>query len=159
VAAVVLELRLRTADSAIPDARTLAADYGAWLDAGQRERWDGSRANLGLTLFEAGYEEQESPSFTAARIIEIDPVTQGDHWLRITVPIAAMNTFTEQHWMPTPRPVADFADHEVLGLRINPETRSGQVLRNFRNPLPADAPEHFKEMAIQLRRVEILLRE
>lgn len=29
-------------------------------------------------------------------------------------------------------------------------------MRNFRNPLPADAPERFKEMAIQVRRVEIL---
>ncbi|WP_341676604.1 hypothetical protein [Niveibacterium sp. SC-1] len=159
VAALVLELRLRRADSAIPDTQTLAADYGAWLDAAQREAWDGGRANLGLTLFEAGYEEQDSPSFTAARIVEIDPATQADRWLRITVPIAALSTYTEQHWMPTPRALADFAEHEVLGLRINPETRSGQVLRNFRNPLPAEAPEHFKEMAIELRRVEIRLRE
>lgn len=147
---VELVLRLQREDTLIPSPETLRKAYGEWVDASALPAWDAGKANFSLTFFEQGWDEQNEPSFTAQLFIEIDPASQGDRWLRLSLPIAAFTTFTEQNWMPTPRAMADFAEDPVLGLRLNPETRSGKVLRHWRNPLPPEASEHYKEMALSL---------
>ncbi len=160
VDSIVLELKVDAAKTLIPDAAKIKSHYGSYIkDADALNNWDGGKVNLGLTLFEEGAEEQENPSFTAARFIEIDQTKYADQWLRITIKGEQLNYFIEQHWKQTPAALADYAKNTIQGLRINPETRSGKVLRNFVPTFDASIPETFKEMGISIKRLEIRLKK
>jgi hypothetical protein len=63
------------------------------------------------------------------------------------------------NYAPTPANLDDFAGNTILGLRINPETKSGSVIRSYlQDDFDDTVPENFKEMALSFAKVEIVLK-
>lgn len=160
ISEVVLDLKVINEKTSILNAEELKTIYGDYLSDNEISSLDGGNVNLEITLFEQGFDNQNIPSFTASLIVEIDQNKYADQWIRLTIPADNFEYFQEQNWEQTPVALADFSDNLILGLRINPETASGNVVRNF---IPDDydstVPEHLKEMAISIKQVEIKLGE
>ena len=77
---IVLEVKLNSATSTTPTPAKIKAVYGNHVKGDDAlDAWDAGKANFSITLFEQGWEEQDNPSFTAARFIEIDQAKYADH--------------------------------------------------------------------------------
>ena len=159
VKAIILEMKINSADTHIPSADTMKSLYAKYIDEDQMPAWDAGKINLSVTLFEPGSEEQSEPSFTAAKFIEIDQKKYADQWIRITITSKDLDYFLEQNWGQRDASLAEYAKNKIRGLRINPETKSGKVVRHFiQNSWSSDVPEAFKEMGISIKRLEIQLK-
>jgi hypothetical protein len=159
VESIVLELKVNSAASSFLTSAELKTLYGGYLTDEQLAAWDTGKVNLGITLFEKGFDNQSTPSFTGAIIIEIDPEKYADQWLRLTIPAANLTYFEEMNYAPTPANLDDFAGNTILGLRINPETKNGSVIRSYlQDDFDDTVPENFKEMALSFAKVEIVLK-
>lgn len=160
VESVVLELKLVGEKTRLVDSKTYYQHYEAVATPEQLDTIDRQQYNFGITLFGANFQDQSIATLNSQTLITFDPDTQQDQWLRVTLPVAAMQSYLEQHYSPTPVLLAQHAAQQVMGLRINPETASGKVVRHINGkPWETKAPpELFKEMAIQFRRVALVLK-
>jgi hypothetical protein len=156
ITGIVIDVKLDTARSKIPTASELKQRYGDWLSDADLAALDGQKAILRVTLTGVGF------AWSAETWLVIDPLTQGDRWLRFTIPMEDFAFFTGDPWNQKPLDRATLAGAEVSGVRIEPETqgnrreRWGQVVRNFRPELWTGAgrpPETVKEMALRLAAV------
>lgn len=156
VESIVLDVRLDPAHSVLPKAADYAAAYGDLLTPDQLEELDGGHVNLELTLFGPGAEAGD-PSMNAGIIIDVDPEAVGTDWFRVKVPRENLTFYTEQSYERTE--VGEDANQNLLvtGLRINPETSSGNEVRVYVGDAfdPLAKPELFKEMAITFAVIEI----
>lgn len=165
IEAVILELKLDSEKTTLPDRAALHQHFAFAATPEQLNALDQQQYNLGITLFEKGFRDQNSATLNAQTRVAFNPDTQSDQWLRVTIPIAKMHTYLEQHYAPRDIVLGDYVSTPIIGLRINPETHSGKVVRNI-NGLPwqgGDAQavaknELFKEMAIKLRKVALRIK-
>ena len=156
---IVIDLKLTSEQSTIPTQAEIAEVFADYLTEEQVKDLDNGKANLSVTLFEKGFNVQSSPSFTGSIIFEIDPELYGDKWIRITIPAENLAYYTEQNYERTAVSFNDYANNELLGLRINPETASGKTVRHyFPETFDSTVPKLFKEMALSIARVEIHLK-
>ena len=159
VESIVLDLKIDSQMSSLLTSPELETFYGEYLTQEQLAEWDTGKVNLGITLFEKGFDNQSTPSFTGTIIVEIDPKQYADQWVRITIPAENLTYFEEMNYSPTPANLADFANNTILGLRINPETKNGLVIRSYlQDEFDDTVPEHFKEIALTIAKVDILLK-
>lgn len=142
--------------SHLPDAAELGAAYGDMLRPEQLAELDNGMINLELTLFGEGA-TAEQPFMNAGLIVEIDPALASAGWVRVQVPREALVFYTEDNYVRTEVGADAFRDLVVEGLRINPETSSGLVVRHFLGEAfdPAAKPELFKEMALTFALIEV----
>ena len=156
---IVLELKVSKEGSNIPASEEIAALYGELLNEEQLAQLDSNKINFGITIFEQGFNDQSTASFNANIFLELDQAEYFDQWVKITIPAASLNYFTEQNWAPTAIDAADFAETKILGLRINPETQIGKVVRHsIADTFEASNPtEAFKELNVSIKTVEFIL--
>ena len=156
---IVLEFKVSSEGSLIPTNQQIETTFNQHLSAEQLQQLDASQINLGLTLFEKGFDDQSTASFNANVFLSLDPELYFDRWVRVTIPANSLNYYTEQNWAPTSIDAADFADTQIYGLRINPETQQGKVARHFiADSFEANSPnEIYKELNISIKSVEFTL--
>ena len=156
VESVVLELRIDTSRSVLPQPGDYQERYGDLLTAEQLAELDGGKINLELTLFGSG-STPDQPFMNAGTMIEVDPVQFGDGWVRVKIPRGQLTFYTEKSYERTEVGADQHQDLLVQGLRINPETSSGNEVRVY----VGDAfdvkakPELFKEMALSFHIIEV----
>jgi len=155
VESIVLEIRLDPTRSVLPQPADYEERYGDLLTAEQLAELDGGNVNLELTLFGNG--SGGDPQMNAGTIIEVDPEQVGDGWLRVKVPRDELTFYTERNYERTEVGPEANQDLVVAGLRINPETASGNEVRVYvGDDFDIKAkPELFKEMAIAFSVIEI----
>jgi len=149
VEAVVLELRFDPERSVLPTAADYEERYGDLLTPEQLAELDGGKVNLEVTLFGNGA-TPDQPLMNGGVMVELDPVEFADGWVRIKVPREDLAFYTEANYERTPVGSDEFQDLLVQGLRINPETASGNEVRVYVGDDfdPRAKPELFKEMAL-----------
>ena len=134
----------------------ITASLGGRLSPDQLEELDRGNVNFEVTLFGSGT-TADQPFMNAGLIVEIDPDEFGDGWVRIKVPRESLSFYTEEDYERTEVTSVDHQDLLVQGLRINPETSSGNEVRVYLgdafDPLAKD--ELFKEMGIAFHTIEI----
>lgn len=160
IESVVLELKLLGAKTHLPERSVFHKYFAFAATPEQLDTVDSQQYNFGITLFGANFQDQSVATLNSQTLIALDPTTQQNQWLRVTLPVEFMNTYLEQNYAPTTVALADHSSQSVLGLRINPETASGKVVRNLNSKIWAagDQPEMFKEMGIELRKVALVLK-
>ena len=153
---ITLVLRTRPELSTIPSPEKLAEHFADVLTPEEVAELDTGKVNLELTLFGEGL-TVEHPFLNAGTIIEIDQGTWDEQWVRVTVPIEALDGYTEVAYQRTPADLADYPELFVRGLRINPESVGGRTLRHFQlDDFEVGAtPELFKELGLSIARVEV----
>ncbi|BCE02071.1 hypothetical protein [Marinicellulosiphila megalodicopiae] len=157
---IVLELKVSKNKSSIPSKKQISDLYQSYLNADQLAQLDDNKINFGITIFEAGFNDQSTASFNANIYLELDQADYFDQWVRITIPASSLNYFTEQNWGQTSIDPVEFAQTQVLGLRINPETQTGKVVRaSISDTFEANTPtETFKEMNVSFKKVAFILK-
>lgn len=156
VEAVVLDIRLDSSRSVLPTAAEYETAYGDLLTPAQLAELDGGHVNLELTLFGQG-NTAEHPFLNAGVMLDIDPAEFADGWLRVRVPRDELSFYTEKSYERTPVGADEYQDLLVQGLRINPETSSGNEVRVYVGDAfdPQAKDELFKEMGIAFHTIEI----
>lgn len=157
---IVLELKIDAARSRLASVAELAALYGDRLTPAQLASLDNGRAHLGISLFEAGFNAHDGTALHATVYVEFDPAKDFDRWLRVTIPVREMDFYFEKNYAHTPAVYRDHLARRLVGLRINPETRTSLVARNFLlERFDAQVPERYQEIAVALRRLELVRRD
>lgn len=159
---IVLELKVNSNGSSIPTLAEIEALYGEYLTDTQLANWDHGKINLGITLYAEGHDDQTTATVSGLRIIELDEEVYFDEWVRVTIPADSLYWYSEMSYSRTALATGAWEDGTVLGLRINPETKTEVVLRNFiaddwetLSPAPE---EMFKEMDISIKNIELRLK-
>lgn len=156
---VSLELKVHRVDSNLPTMKEIGQNYGQYLSQSELLELDRGEINFAVTLYEAGANNQLYPSLNATKFIRL-PVEFMDQWLRIEIPVDSFDFYMEENYIPTPVNEADYADYTFIGLRLNPENHTGDVLRNFLDgELPQDAKELFKEYHLSLKRITLSVKD
>lgn len=153
---LVLVVRFDPARSHLPTAAELQAAYGDLLTPEQLAELDGGAINLELTLFGEGA-TKDHPFMNAGLIVEIDPALASAGWVRVQIPREDLLFYTEDNYVRTEVGADEFQELLVEGLRINPETSSGNVVRHYVGDAfdTTAKPELFKEMALTFALIEI----
>lgn len=152
---VTLWVKFNSEDSKVPDAGQLAAHYGPYLSPEQIEGLDTGLACIGLTFMEAGYNDQSTETLNAVYFATFDPAADFDRWIELRVPLADFSFGYEKNYGMRGIERTEALDREFVGFRINPETTSGKVSRNYLNDTWDDSvPELYKEMSLSLSRIE-----
>lgn len=155
---VTLWVKFNSEGSSVPDAARLAEHYGPYLSPRQIEGLDTGLACIGLTFMEAGYNDQSTETLNAVYYATFDPETDFDRWIELTVPLADFSFGYERNYGMRGIDRSEALDRAFVGFRINPETTSGKVSRNYLNDTWDDSvPELYKEMSISLSRIEALV--
>jgi len=157
---IVLEFKVSSNKSTIPSKMDVSKLYSSFLDSGQLSELDDNKINFGITIFEAGFNDQSTASLNANVFLELDQSNYFDKWVKVVIPASSLNYFTEQNWGATEIDPADFGDTTILGLRINPETQTGKVVRHNTNDTweSNTPPEAFKEMNVAFKKVALVLK-
>lgn len=160
VESIVLEFKVSSNKSSIPSKMDISKLYSEFLNADQLKELDDNKINFGITIFEAGFNDQSTASFNANIFLELDQSDFFDQWVKVTIPAESLNYYTEQNWGATSINPEDFADTTILGLRINPETQAGKVVRHsVSDTFEANTPpEAFKEMNVAFKKVAFVLK-
>lgn len=153
---IVLVLRFDPERSHLPTTEELVDTYGDIVDPAAIAALDDGSINLELTLYGTGA-TADAPFMNAGTIVSIDPAQAASGWVRVQVPRSALTFYTEENYVRTEVGADEWPDLTVAGLRINPETTSGNVLRHtLGDAFDGQAkPETFKEMALHIALIEI----
>lgn len=153
---VVLVLKFDPEVSHLPSAEEIVATYGDLAEAAQLAELDSGNVNLELTLFGQGA-NADQPFLNAGTIITIDPQQAAAGWVRVQIPRSELEFYTEENYARTPVADGEWGDLIVAGLRINPESSSGNVVRHILgdNFDGTAKPEMFKEMGLQFALIEV----
>ncbi len=156
VDSLILDLKVDSDRTYLPTPAALAVAFGEQLTQAQLAEWESGQVNLGLTLLEPGFNNQAVASYNLGTIVAIDPAQYADQWIRVTISAEALDAYLEENYARTDVDSAEIANHDVIGLRINPETQNGSVLRSYvQDAFDPATPEQFKEMGLSLRTVAI----
>ena len=148
---VTIVVRLNTEMTVLPTPEQLQDAYGSFLDPTEL---DSGLAAMEIILFGSS---SEQPHMNASAMIMLDLNEVGDTWLRIRITREDLTFYTEANYERTAVTSADYQDHRVQGLRVNPETTSGLVARHFIGDDfdPLAQPELFKEMHLTFALIEV----
>ncbi|MBD5779666.1 hypothetical protein IEN85_09180 [Pelagicoccus sp. NFK12] len=109
---------------------------------------------LGLTFAEAGYNGQGTETLNATYSLTFDPKRDFDRWMEITIPLADFIFGYERNYVMKPASREALPPSEWIAFRINPETTSGKVARNYIGDAWDDSvPEIYKELSISLESI------
>lgn len=160
VESVTLRFKLNASDSTIPSLQALKAHYSGHLSEAEVEQLDEGVPCLGLTFVEAGYNDQSVETLNAVYSLQFDPEGDYDRWLEITIPLSEFTFGFEKNYSMRQVSQGEVRDRKLVGFRINPETTSGKVARNFMGEGWDDTvPEIYKELSISLESVQASLRK
>lgn len=153
---IVIEFRFDAEGSRLPNHQELLATYGHLVTADDISALDDGSINLELTLYGAGA-TADAPFMNAGTIISVDPALASDGWVRVQVPREQLTFYTEENYARTEVGPDQWQELTVAGLRINPETSSGNVLRHTLGDAfdTTAAPETLKEMALFFGLIEV----
>jgi hypothetical protein len=155
-----IELKIKSNRSYIPSAKKLRRKLDGLLSSQQITELDDSKISFSLGLFAQGFDDQSTETLNGLVNVTLEPSIHFDKWLRITVPATNMAYFTERNWNETPVDLAQLGLTQIYGFRLNPETSSGKVARNYLGKaFEKNAPDEiFKEMDISIRDISLLLK-
>ncbi|GEA10278.1 hypothetical protein [Alteromonas sp. KUL49] len=159
LASIIIELKIHSAETVIPHTTALNEAYGEYISQEELLALDNGNINLSITLFEQGANDPSTLSLNASYLSSLTPSSIMDEWIHIEVPLAALDFYKEQNYSDTPILMEDVSKSEFVGIRLNPESQNGKVLRHFLNgQLPDDIPELFKEYHVSIKRVALVTR-
>jgi mono/diheme cytochrome c family protein len=161
---IVIEFKVNS-DSVILSKAELMLKYGTLITDAQYDELDQGKAVFAVSILGPN----TGTNVQAERYIEIDQAVLADQWVRVTIPFAQMDLFTDQVWIKAPTTIAEQASTVADRIQINPDvlgiktipTTYGDVIRNLLGG-PDDAayaamniPESFKELSITVKNIEI----
>ncbi|WP_428240106.1 hypothetical protein [Gynuella sp.] len=161
---IVLDLKLNSAETHI-DHEEFLNSYSGIVSQDVLEQIDQGKFNLGISLTGQllPLPGNTEVNFNGSIIIELDQSELSDQWLRLVIPADAFTYYTQKGYDKVTDNLSldDFQTLLLKGIRINPETTSGLVLRNkisseFEN---LDITEHFKEEGISIHNLSLRLKE
>lgn len=159
---VVLVLKINGNGTFVPTAELYREAYGDLLTPEQLAELDDQQVTLELTLFDANHAnhaDQSIPSLNGTYYLSLNQAEVADQWLKVTVPIAAFDFYFQENWEETSVAREEQLQQKLVGLRINPETRSGKVVRNYLlDKYSGAAPKLFKEIDLSLSHAAIHLK-
>lgn len=159
IESVSLWIRLNSEDSSIPSREELAESFGSLLTQEQIDALDRGNACFGFTLLEYGYNNQSLETLNASILVEFDPASDFDQWIKVTIPMQSFGYSFEKNYANRSVEMNTVMNRELVAFRINPETSGGIVSRNFISENWNDSnPELYKEMSLSIRRIEINLK-
>ncbi|GGY81063.1 hypothetical protein GCM10011613_27650 [Cellvibrio zantedeschiae] len=151
VDSIVVDLKINTARTSIPTQKTLLDTYSTYTAESNIKNVDASKVNIGFTLYDGA-------SLNAADIIEIDQALYGDKWIRVVIKMDSINYYSETNYVRTPKKAEDLANAVIKGLLVVGETKTGNVLRGNISNWSASVPETFKEMDVNVKKIEFVLK-
>ncbi|AJQ96258.1 hypothetical Protein YC6258_04224 [Gynuella sunshinyii YC6258] len=153
---IVLEAKINSSQTFIPSREDYLNTYSSYTSTANLEAMDQGKINFGVTLFGENSDDQSIETFHGAITLELDQDTVADQWLRIVIPANSLSYFMQKDWGNTDKDPKDYADFALVGFRINPETHTNQVLRNFiTDTFDSSVPEMYKEEGLSVRKVAI----
>ena len=116
VESVVLELKLIGAKTHLPDRSVFHQYFAFAATPAQLDTVDSQQYNFGITLFGANFQDQSIATLNSQTLIALDPDTQQNQWLRVTLPVESMKTYLEENYAPTTVALADHSAQLVFGV-------------------------------------------
>lgn len=156
--AIKVTLRVNSAHTVLPSVENIQQAFAFAAKPRDLQALDQANVTLGLTLFGEHFADQAIKTANANFLLTIAPAQFND-WLTVVIPVSKMQFFWEQNYAPDFVEPPAFSKESIAGLRITPETDSGKVARSL-NPDAWQEPraELFKEMAVEFREIQLLLR-
>jgi hypothetical protein len=156
---IVLELKINSNKTHIPDKVTYLANYSQYTEESNLLEMDHGMVNLGITLYGENDEDQSVETFQGMINLEINQHESADGWLRVVIPAESLNYFVQKDYANTETDLAEHLADKIVGIRINPETRNTKVLRNYvKDAFDESTPESYKEIGISIRQMNVRLK-
>jgi hypothetical protein len=157
---VILEIKLNSEQTYIPEKMSYLSTYGSYTDVGNLLEMDHGKVNLGITVYGEDDPDQSIETFQGMINLELDQREFSDRWLRIVIPVESFWYFIQKNYENTEKVLKDFLGSHVVGLRINPETHNTKVLRNYiPDTFSESIPETYKEEGVSIRKLSVRLKE
>ena len=154
IAGIEVLLKIDSAASHIPNKHDILATYGQLLTAEQLSQLDDEHVYLSFALYGP---MSATMTFNADYLLKLDSASQLDQWLRITIPINQLTTYSEEHYQEQPIIFTAAQNQIITGLRIMAETASTKVVRNLLLEKFNDStPKLFKEINLNLQYLGIV---
>ncbi|MEJ2444360.1 MAG: hypothetical protein P8Y42_13035 [Exilibacterium sp.] len=157
---IVLEVKINSEQTFIPSLEEYLSTYKPYTGFDELLEMDRGKVNLGVTIFEENADDQNIETFQGSTFLELNQKELADQWLRVVIPAQSLSYFVQLNYENTEKDLADYLSNNVVGIRINPETGNGRVLRNYiSDTFDENVPEMYKEMGISIRKVAIRLND
>jgi hypothetical protein len=158
IGSIILEFKVHSEGTEVPTKSMLESLYGNYLNAEQLEALDRNLINLSVTVFEAGFDERSTNTLNGKVNLELDQNLYADKWVRVIIPMGSLDYYTEQNYSKQPVQQSKFRNAKIIGLRINPETHSGKVVRHFiKSTFESNTPpEAFKKMNVSFKKIALV---
>ncbi|MEJ2418067.1 MAG: hypothetical protein P8Y45_14295 [Exilibacterium sp.] len=157
---IVLEVKINSEQTFIPSLEEYLSTYKPYTGFDELLEMDRGKVNLGVTIFEENADDQNIETFQGSTFLELNQKELADQWLRVVIPAQSLSYFVQLNYENTEKELADYLSNNVVGIRINPETGNGRVLRNYiSDTFDENVPEMYKEMGISIRKVAIRLND
>lgn len=163
--AVILDVKVNSADTNLPTPSELDSAFGSFATASELDAVDDQNVAFAIGVSNGG----NGSGYTGQTFIEIDMAKYADQWIRITIPVEDMAFQQDANWSKVRDvPYSEAQTINMSSFFINAETLSdsnkGGVLRgtyddtwswdaNNGNPWPN---EMFKEQNISIKAFELL---
>ncbi len=157
---IVLEVKINSEQTFIPSLEEYLSTYKPYTGFDELLEMDRGKVNLGVTIFEENADDQNIETFQGSTFLELNQKELADQWLRVVIPAQSLSYFVQLNYENTEKDLADYLSNNVVGIRINPETGNGRVLRNYiSDTFDENVPKMYKEMGISIRKVAIRLND
>ena len=148
IAGIEILLKIDSASSHIPNKHDILAIYGKLLAAEQLSHLDDENIYLSFALFGP---MSATMTFNADYLLKLESASQLDQWLRVTIPISHLTTYSEEHYQEQPITFDAAQNQAITGLRIMAETASTKVIRNLLlDKFNHSTPKLFKEIKLNI---------
>lgn len=151
IKSLVFDLKINTAKTRIPTVESIKKTYANYVNGSIVDAMDDGKVNIGITL-------GDNTNLNASIIFQLDQVTLGDKWVRVTIPMDKLSYYQEINYKQTAKTQADLSNVVINRMLIVGETKSGAVLRRNISPWDANIPEIFKEMDVSFKKIELQLK-
>ena len=151
VESIVVDLKINSARTTIPTTKKLVDTYSSYTAESNITALDTSKVNIGFTLY-------DGTNLKAADIIELDQGLYADKWIRVVIKLSDISFYSEANYVRTTKKPEDLSSAIINGLLIVGETKTGNVLRGNIGNWSTNVPETFKEMDINFKKIEFILK-
>ena len=151
VSSLDIYFRINLLNTKIPNLDTLAQKYSKHLTPSELENLDDSKANLAFAFVGQGNHSAGEAVLHLESYVSIDTAELSDQWIHLNIPLESMSVYQLQNYVRTDVSLLESGESPIHHLRINPETKSGKVVRNFIQDQWDDSmPEIYKEMSVSI---------
>ena len=160
---IVLDIKLNSDETYINHEEYLST-YGQFLSKDDLESVDTGLVNIGIEFIGGTLPNDASKKLNGKVVVELDQTHMSDEWLRLVIPVEAVNFFTQEAGGYTVYEsnvdVTKYPEIEISGIRINPETHNGKVLRNkLDNYESLNITESYKEEGVSIHNLVFRLKD